>query len=278
MAIRGVGGLCSLALGMTLLFAASAHANQTPGATYTGTFYGSNSGAGFDNPIAGTMEFDVSADGTQVTRFVVTNVAGKNPVSSGNCEMSAASPAPVAIVGESETSSFPSFESPGFDFGNHPGFEFEGNFTIPNEAIGLIRILETDENNSPTCATGFQQIGRIWYEAKTGGGCEGSEDYTTAAAKVAKYKTALSKVKKKLAVATTEFEDATAKRDRAKKKLDQVKTKRERAKAESALEKAAAALLDAKHTLNKLKRKKTKLQQQLKTSKVALAQVCEIQY
>jgi hypothetical protein len=55
-------GLCAC-LGVLLLATASAHANHIPGATYRGT-----------SATGGTVEFDVSADGNSVTRFVATDV------------------------------------------------------------------------------------------------------------------------------------------------------------------------------------------------------------
>lgn len=57
-------GLYAVA-GVLLLATAPAHANHVPGATYRGT-----------TATGGTVEFDVSADGRAVTRFVAADVPG----------------------------------------------------------------------------------------------------------------------------------------------------------------------------------------------------------
>jgi hypothetical protein len=63
--VVGLAGACVALVLLLLTVAPRAYANHIAGATYTGTHAG-----------GGTVEFDVSSDGANITRFKVTNIRG----------------------------------------------------------------------------------------------------------------------------------------------------------------------------------------------------------
>jgi hypothetical protein len=101
--------LCAVA-GVLSLGTASAHASHIPGATYTGT-----------PATGGTVVFDVSADGTAVTRFVATDVPS-------NCG---------GTISKSFTGSLP-IVSHAFSSDPADSIRFEGSFPASGQAAGSV--------------------------------------------------------------------------------------------------------------------------------------------
>lgn len=115
-----------LVAGVLTLAAAPAHAGHVPGATYRGTAAG-----------GGTVEFDVSADGAGITRFVAADVRG-------NC----------GTFARSFTGSVP-IVNHAFSSDPADSIRFEGSFPANGQAAG--RLLQSSCPNSPvswTAATG----------------------------------------------------------------------------------------------------------------------------
>ena len=246
---RGVRALCALVVGMAALALASeAQAgNQTPGATYTGTFWGTFDGATYSDPIAGTVEVDVSADGTKVTRFAVTNIAAGHafggPLS--NClPMDAAWTDPVVIDDGANTYPDGAFFQP-----NGDALTFDGYFDAPNELSGRVEVVQ--EQSGTTCWTGGDQPGNVHWTATTGGGCENSPQYVDLKATVAELETQAAAAKAKHA-------KAKAKYDKAFKKVKKARAARKAAKAGKERDEATEALDAAYKKLAKTERKKRK--------------------
>jgi hypothetical protein len=102
-------GLCAV-VGVLSLAPAAAQANHIPGATYRGT-----------SPAGGTVEFDLSADGTSVTRFVAADVRT-------GCG---------GMVSKSFTGSIP-IVTHAFSSDPADAVRFEGSFPSPGSAAGSL--------------------------------------------------------------------------------------------------------------------------------------------
>jgi hypothetical protein len=246
---RGTRALCALVMVLVpLALAAQAHAgNQTPGATYTGTFWGTWDGATYSDPIAGTVEFDVSADGTQVTRFEVTDIAAGHAFAGPLTDclpMDAVWTDPVAI--DDDPSTFPdgAFFQP-----NGTDFTFDGYFDAPSEASGRVQVVQ--QQNGTNCYTGGDQPGNVFWTATTGGGCEASPQYIDLKATVAE-------LKAQAAAAKVTYDKAKAKNDKAVKKVKKARAARNAAKTGKEKDKATEALEAAIKKLAKAERKKLK--------------------
>jgi hypothetical protein len=246
---RGARALCALVVGLVALALTSeAHAgNQTPGATYTGTFWGKWDGSVYSDPIAGTVEFDISADGTQVTRFEVTDIAAGHafggPLS--NCSpMDAVWTDPI-VIDDSETT----YPEGAFFQQNGDALTFDGYFDAPNEASGRVQVVQ--EQSGTNCYTGGDQPGNVFWTATTGGGCEASAQYIDLKATVAE-------LKAQAAAAKVAYEKAKAKNDKALKKVKKARAARNAAKTDKEKDNATEALNKAIKKLAKAERKKRK--------------------
>ena len=96
-----------------LLWAQAAQANHSYGATYSGT-----------HQQGGSVQFDVNADGTAITRIYRSNVQGD-----------------VCTFGESTTTGNIPIDNHAFTFGGtSSAFQFSGTFHAPQQAQGTLRI------------------------------------------------------------------------------------------------------------------------------------------
>jgi len=115
-----------------LLMTFLAAADPIPGGHYTGTVTG-----------GGTVAFDVSANGTQVENFAVSNVPGTiPPPGSGPCafQQSTYPPIPLDIVSNAFGPGIPDF------------YELSGSFPGPNTAQGTLRLFYPEiPDISPAC-------------------------------------------------------------------------------------------------------------------------------
>jgi hypothetical protein len=119
---------CAAALGSALLIATPATASHSHPATYTGGVVG------------GSLEFDVSADGTAITRLKIVSVS---ECARHDVEIVS----PIAIVDHA------------FDHST-PGLWFRGSFTSPRAAQGTVRYHE----DFPDCTSSL----RAWSATTTG--------------------------------------------------------------------------------------------------------------
>ena len=260
---RGVRALCALMIAMAALALASeAQAgNQTPGATYTGTFWGAYDGATYSEPIAGAVEVDVSADGTKVTRFEVTDIAAGHafggPLS--NCSaMDAVWTDPVVIDDGANTFPEGAFFQP-----NGDALTFDGYFDAPNELSGRVQVVQ--EQGGTNCYTGGDQPGNVFWTAISGGGCETSPQYIDLKATVAE-------LKAQAAAAKVAYDKAKAKNDKAVKKVKEARAARNAAKTDKEKDEATEALRAAIKKLAKAERKKLKAAKARKAANSAAKQ------
>ena len=159
------------AVAAMLLMPAAALSSHVAGATYTGTIEG-----------GGTVEVDISADGSSVTRFAVTDLP-TTTTQGGQCP---------ALTTTAFTGSVPSMElsadPPRHFFSTMAGptegmggpLEFDVYDDRPNEISGRLAYSENGCGNVDPRG-GFPGQNVSW-NAMTGGGCFNSDAYLTAKA------------------------------------------------------------------------------------------------
>ena len=126
-AFRHLAGLAAVAV--VFLWAPAAQANHSFPATYSGT-----------HQQGGTVEFDVNADGTAITRIRTTGLSGTFP--GGTCQF-----------GESTSTGNLPINNHAFSLGSPgSGFEFSGSFPSPQMAQGQVRIRTFGQ---PSCDSGY---------------------------------------------------------------------------------------------------------------------------
>ena len=243
---RGVQALCALVIGLVpFALVSEAQANQVPGATYTGSFWGEFDGASYSDPISGTLEFDVSPDGATVTRFEVTDVEPRHAFVGdlSDCTpMSASYTTPLPISSDE----VPTFR---LDGGVGAPFTFDGYFERPAEASGRVQVIE--EHNGTNCYTGGEVEGSIHWTASTAGGCKASPQYKDLEATV-------NELRAQAAAAKAKFKKAKAKYAKAVDKLRAARADLKAAETDRAKEKAKKAIKEAYQRLRTAERKKRK--------------------
>jgi hypothetical protein len=167
----GVRGLAAMAAAgaILLLLPSAASAVHVGGATYTGPIQG-----------GGTVEVDVSSDGTSITRFAVVDIP-TSPIGGGVCPptSSASSVTPIVIEllnPDNNTHWFSTFGGPSEGLGGV--LDFDGYDDRHNEMSGRLAYRDSGCGNADPDG-GFAGQNVHW-RAQTGGGCFNSNAYTSA--------------------------------------------------------------------------------------------------
>jgi hypothetical protein len=212
------GVLCVLAA-VALVGPAAASAEHRGGVTYTGNTID----AGFAGPVSGTVEFDVSLDGSSVTRFAVNFVMPTLPFGPPSCAGTTISQTFTGTVPIGSPPGYPPeyhfFDTSPIDAPETVPLDFDGSVggvggPDPGAMSGRFSYEDPDYPNSG-CTTG----GGIGFEGTAT--CMQPATQASAQQKIDALKAKVKKLKKKLKAAKRA--DAPDKVKKLKKKLKKLK-------------------------------------------------------